>query len=325
MNYVISRSHSFASVIDKPVFHCNDYHSYPYSLFPIQIPTDERHANRPSIISSCKDNKHVFDKLSINCSLKSCPGYICCQDKRNTIHIKVVYSANKDSAKITEDTINPNGELQCGPSKQHEYYILTLRINLKTKKFNLTCTTGFNLIEPNDSDKYPLSKTSLFGIIVLAACTAFALFLCIGWFIFTYYRQYKRRQIKIKLQKALANSVQQILDKTPIVTFISTNKTKNSNSEDPMCAICLESFIDNEKTRKLICSHYFHTGCIDPWLLSNQNCPLCNRNILNDYVPSISDTIKSNRRETLNQQSRSTNTVNNRQSNPIIVNEVLNS
>ncbi|CAF4279068.1 unnamed protein product, partial [Rotaria magnacalcarata] len=215
--------------------------------------------------------------------------------------------------------------IDCVPSKQHEYYILTLIINGKRQKFNVTCTAQSNLIEPNYSNKYPLSKASLFGIIVLAACITFTLFLCVGWFSFTYYRQYKRRQIKIKLQEALANSVQQILDKTPIVTFIPINNTTDSNSEDPMCAICLESFIDNEKVRKLMCSHYFHTGCIDPWLLSNQNCPLCNRNILSDYVPSISDTIKSNRRETLNQQSRSTNTVNNRQSNPILENQVLNS
>ncbi|CAF4456623.1 unnamed protein product, partial [Rotaria magnacalcarata] len=279
----------------------------------MQISTDERHANRPSIISSCQYKKPVFNKSSINCSLKSCPGYICCQDTRNTIYIKVAYSASRDSVKITEDKINVNNGLQCVPSKQHEYYILTLIINGKRQKFNVTCTAQSNLIEPNYSNKYPLSKASLFGIIVLAACITFTLFLCVGWFSFTYYRQYKRRQIKIKLQEALANSVQQILDKTPIVTFIPINNTTDSNSEDPMCAICLESFIDNEKVRKLMCSHYFHTGCIDPWLLSNQNCPLCNRNILSDYVPSISDTIKSNRRETLNQQSRSTNTVNNRQ------------
>lgn len=31
--------------------------------------------------------------------------------------------------------------------------------------------------------------------------------------------------------------------------------------------------------------------CIDPWLLSHQSCPLCNRNILLDAIPSISSNV----------------------------------
>jgi hypothetical protein len=59
-----------------------------------------------------------------------------------------------------------------------------------------------------------------------------------------------------------------------------------------------------------VCSHYFHLTCIDPWLLAHQNCPLCNQNILNDPIPSISARITS----TNNQESESTHT-------PILVND----
>lgn len=41
----------------------------------------------------------------------------------------------------------------------------------------------------------------------------------------------------------------------------------------------------------LVCSHYFHITCIDPWLLSRQSCPLCNRNILRNSIPSISSSV----------------------------------
>ncbi|XP_074370945.1 RING-H2 finger protein ATL46-like [Apium graveolens] len=42
------------------------------------------------------------------------------------------------------------------------------------------------------------------------------------------------------------------------------------------CAVCLCEFSENDKLRLLpTCSHAFHLGCIDTWLLSNSSCPLC--------------------------------------------------
>lgn len=32
--------------------------------------------------------------------------------------------------------------------------------------------------------------------------------------------------------------------------------------------------------RVLPCLHEFHRGCVDPWLLLQQTCPLCKHNIL---------------------------------------------
>uniref|UniRef100_A0A7N0TNU0 RING-type E3 ubiquitin transferase n=1 Tax=Kalanchoe fedtschenkoi TaxID=63787 RepID=A0A7N0TNU0_KALFE len=42
------------------------------------------------------------------------------------------------------------------------------------------------------------------------------------------------------------------------------------------CAVCLCEFTEKDKLRLLpVCSHAFHIGCIDTWLLSNSTCPLC--------------------------------------------------
>lgn len=48
-------------------------------------------------------------------------------------------------------------------------------------------------------------------------------------------------------------------------------------SKEPFdCAVCLCEFTDKDKLRLLpTCSHAFHIGCIDTWLLSNSTCPLC--------------------------------------------------
>lgn len=45
---------------------------------------------------------------------------------------------------------------------------------------------------------------------------------------------------------------------------------------DDCCAICLESIESKQLLRTLPCSHSFHSGCIDNWLLSSSPiCPFC--------------------------------------------------
>ncbi|VVA10271.1 PREDICTED: RING-H2 [Prunus dulcis] len=42
------------------------------------------------------------------------------------------------------------------------------------------------------------------------------------------------------------------------------------------CAVCLSAFEDGEEVRKLpTCKHSFHAPCIDMWLYSHSDCPLC--------------------------------------------------
>lgn len=42
------------------------------------------------------------------------------------------------------------------------------------------------------------------------------------------------------------------------------------------CAVCLSAFEEGEEVRKLPrCKHSFHTPCIDMWLYSHSDCPLC--------------------------------------------------
>lgn len=46
------------------------------------------------------------------------------------------------------------------------------------------------------------------------------------------------------------------------------------------CVVCLNEFQENDMLRLLPkCSHAFHLDCIDVWLLSNSNCPLCRSTI----------------------------------------------
>lgn len=65
------------------------------------------------------------------------------------------------------------------------------------------------------------------------------------------------------------------------------NYEQNLNSNDfdllaycVSCSICLENYELTDSASftnvcRLRCSHYYHTSCIDVWLLSHSTCPLC--------------------------------------------------
>ncbi|XP_046695666.1 E3 ubiquitin-protein ligase RNF43 isoform X1 [Silurus meridionalis] len=62
--------------------------------------------------------------------------------------------------------------------------------------------------------------------------------------------------------------------------------SNSSSSSGPMCAICLEEFLDGQDLRIISCAHEFHKECVDPWLLQHRTCPLCMHNIMAGSEPS---------------------------------------
>ncbi|XP_034903192.1 uncharacterized protein [Populus alba] len=59
--------------------------------------------------------------------------------------------------------------------------------------------------------------------------------------------------------------------------------------EGTECSICLSEFHDDENLRLLPkCSHAFHIPCIDTWLRSHTNCPLCRAPIVTNTAIATS-------------------------------------
>ena len=51
--------------------------------------------------------------------------------------------------------------------------------------------------------------------------------------------------------------------------------------EDNLCAICIESYVNQDIILDLPCSHFFHELCIKEWLIYKKICPCCRRTVVN--------------------------------------------
>lgn len=53
----------------------------------------------------------------------------------------------------------------------------------------------------------------------------------------------------------------------------------NEREDHHTCCICLDSYTEVVGIRELPCSHWFHQTCVDEWLGSHTECPLCKQPI----------------------------------------------
>ncbi|XP_059307435.1 RING-H2 finger protein ATL52-like [Lycium ferocissimum] len=82
-----------------------------------------------------------------------------------------------------------------------------------------------------------------------------------------------------------------------VIDSISVFKYKKDESliEGTDCSVCLTEFEEDESLRLLPkCSHAFHIPCIDTWLRSHKNCPLCRAPIVSnmDNIPQLSNFVE---------------------------------
>ncbi|XP_073009318.1 RING-H2 finger protein ATL1-like [Typha latifolia] len=72
-----------------------------------------------------------------------------------------------------------------------------------------------------------------------------------------------------------------IVNSIPIVKFRKSRVPEpNPKTSCHECAVCLSEFQEEDSLKLLpSCSHAFHIQCIDTWLRTNVNCPLCRANV----------------------------------------------
>ncbi|KAL8188963.1 hypothetical protein R6Q57_029483 [Mikania cordata] len=72
------------------------------------------------------------------------------------------------------------------------------------------------------------------------------------------------------------------------ITVVKYGKT-DGLIDGSSCSVCLSDFQEDETLRLLPkCNHAFHISCIDTWLRSHTNCPLCRAGIVKNTTNSSS-------------------------------------
>ncbi|KAG4923645.1 hypothetical protein JHK87_049185 [Glycine soja] len=80
----------------------------------------------------------------------------------------------------------------------------------------------------------------------------------------------------------------------PLFIYEPNNNKVQEEEEELECVICLSAFVSGEVGRCLPkCGHGFHVECIDMWLSSHSNCPICRASIVASVVENDSRVVVS--------------------------------
>lgn len=82
-----------------------------------------------------------------------------------------------------------------------------------------------------------------------------------------------------------------------IINSITVCKYKKGEGliEGTECSVCLNEFQEDESVRLLPkCNHAFHISCIDTWLRSHINCPMCRARIVPEIISAPLMTVDRN-------------------------------
>ncbi|XP_058111127.1 RING-H2 finger protein ATL52-like [Magnolia sinica] len=137
---------------------------------------------------------------------------------------------------------------------------------------------------PSASSDWKGHFSTFYYSIVAVACTAILLmtvkFIAMGWCCL--HRQNHRR-FSEPLEDTISAPESYNGQSIPMHKYQKEDTHVGFSANE--CAVCLMAFFDGEDVRQLPeCKHSYHAPCIDMWLFSHSNCPLCRATVT---VPSV--------------------------------------
>ena len=87
------------------------------------------------------------------------------------------------------------------------------------------------------------------------------------------------------VEEQIFNELNEYSNKINKDDFIGKNKIDRienikfniDNTSFFQCGICMDTFQDGEQLKKLVCSHIYHKDCLNQWIQSKKDCPLCGK------------------------------------------------
>ncbi|KAI3790001.1 hypothetical protein L2E82_02810 [Cichorium intybus] len=136
-----------------------------------------------------------------------------------------------------------------------------------------------------------------YGLVVVATAAivlAFYNLIIVRWCTIQYQRRLQHgNQHSRRRRNPTSTMSPQLSGGSSVVCLVSSFKykkgeegNKNQLDSDTECSVCLSVFEEGEELRKLpMCNHCFHAYCIDMWLYSHTDCPLCRAPVVEPPPP----------------------------------------
>ncbi|XP_044310181.1 E3 ubiquitin-protein ligase RNF130 [Varanus komodoensis] len=99
-----------------------------------------------------------------------------------------------------------------------------------------------------------------------------------AWLIFYFIQKIRYTNARDRNQRRLGDAAKKAVGK--LTTRTVKKGDKETDPDFDHCAVCIESYKQNDVVRILPCKHVFHKTCVDPWLSEHCTCPMCKLNIL---------------------------------------------
>ncbi|XP_044473298.1 RING-H2 finger protein ATL33-like isoform X2 [Mangifera indica] len=100
-------------------------------------------------------------------------------------------------------------------------------------------------------------------------------------------RQFRRRRNYLQRSDSTRSTTTTTADddavkasETEVVVGVKNEKDTHVTGIGTECPVCLSVLADGDEIKQLsACKHSFHASCIDKWLKSQSNCPICRASV----------------------------------------------
>ncbi|XP_015082226.1 RING-H2 finger protein ATL54-like [Solanum pennellii] len=129
----------------------------------------------------------------------------------------------------------------------------------------------------------PQKDTASIFLIILFTGLGIAVYIFCSFVIHKNSRTSSQPEQEVVVEEKELSDIRTVGLHPSVISTITIHKYKRGEGliEGTECSVCLSEFRQNETFKILpTCNHAFHVPCIDTWLKSHTNCPMCRASIV---------------------------------------------